>query len=183
MTSSKYHTSRQVTTFMWQIFFVIPFPGIYSHSYTSERTLNSSPGENGSLSNIAKRSKLNFFLVTSVQFWWISIVELLHAYGGKFLFSWVISISIQLVLGCILGYKKENNFLEKIKNGLSEPLSLKFWAFIAFPVIMIATVCRIYSDKEHHAQIGSWTRGLKVLLTEHEKLHVLFNLKIEVSRK
>lgn len=84
--------------------------------------------------------------------------------------------------GLYFRIQKREQFLEKIKNGLSEPLSLRFWSFIAFSVIMIATVCRIYSNEEHHAQIGSWTRGLIVLLiTEREKLHVLFNLKIEVS--
>ena len=84
--------------------------------------------------------------------------------------------------GLYFRIQKREQFLEKIKNGLSEPLSVKFLAFVAFPVIMIATACCIYSNKEHHAQIGSWTRGLIVLLiTEREKLHVLFNWKIEVS--
>ena len=59
-------------------------------------------------------------------------------------------------------------------------MSLKFWSFIAFLVIMIVTLCRIYS-KEHRTRIGSWTRGSKVLLiTGQEKLFHL-KVKIEVS--
>ena len=59
-------------------------------------------------------------------------------------------------------------------------MSLKFWSFIAFPVIMMVTLCRIYS-KEHRTRIGSWTHGSKVLLiTGQEKLFHL-KIKIEVS--
>ena len=50
-----------------------PFQGISTPSYASERTLNSSHGENARLSKIANRSTSNFFLVIFVQLWWFSI--------------------------------------------------------------------------------------------------------------
>lgn len=54
---------------IWQIVLQSPFQCIYFPSYASERTLNSSHGENARLSKFANRSTSNFFLVTFVQLW------------------------------------------------------------------------------------------------------------------
>ena len=74
MTPTNQHISKRETIFMWQIVLQSPFQGISSPSYASERTLNSSHGENARLSKIANRSTSNFFLLTFVQLWWFSIV-------------------------------------------------------------------------------------------------------------
>ena len=87
MTPTNQHISKQETIFMWQIVLQSPFQGISTPSYASERTLNSSHGENARLSKIANTVHIEFLSG------YICPVMVVFHYNGhrvrKFLVSWL----------------------------------------------------------------------------------------------